>query len=132
MLRALNYFLSPRAAALLLVCAISGACSLDTDLTAPGAMVKFSGDRQTAPVNTALTEPMEIIVVNQNGLPLKNIMVTWAIAAGGGSLSATTALTDDSGLTSVLYTTGPTPGDAVVNAQVHGLIPLGFTVTVTP
>ena len=58
---------------LLVGCVAIGACSLATDLTAPGAMIKYTGDMQTAAVNTALPAPLAIIVVNQFGDRLKNV-----------------------------------------------------------
>jgi hypothetical protein len=107
------------------------ACTLATDVSAPGAIIKFNGDMQTAPANTELTSPLTVIVVDQFGQPLKNITVSWAIASGGGALGATAAVTDEGGLASVTYTTGPTAGEAVIEARVSGLFPLSFSVTIT-
>lgn len=131
MLRSLNRSAAARVAALVIGSLAIDACTLDTDVTAPGAMVKYAGDGQTQPVNTELPTPLAVIVVNQFGERIKNATVTWSIQSGGGSLSATSTLTDEAGLASVTYTTGPTPGAAIINAQVHGLLPLSFTVTIT-
>jgi hypothetical protein len=115
----------------LVVVATFGACTLNTDVSAPGALIKYGGDAQTAAANTALPTDITVLVVNQFGERLKNVTVTWSIAAGGGTLSSNATLTDDSGLAAVTYTTGPTAGPAVVRAQVHGLPPLTFNVTIT-
>lgn len=132
MVKALNRSVAVRAIALYsLVCAVAGACTLDTDTTSPAGMAKTSGDQQTAPVNTLLPNPFQIVVVNQLGEPLKNVTVNWTITSGGGSISGTPTLTGDGGVTEITYTTGPTAGTATINAQVHGLFPVVFTVTIT-
>ena len=131
MLRSLNRSVAVRSVALALGCALVGACSLTTENNDPAGMVKTNGDQQTAPVNTALPLPFEVIVVDQFGGPLQNIQVNWTITAGGGSLSGTPTLTDGGGKASVTYTTGPTSGTATINAQVHGLFPVIFSVTIS-
>ena len=131
MLEFLNGTRAVRTAALLIACAAMASFSLNTEVTGPGALVIAGGDQQSAPANTALPNPLEVIVVDQFGVPLNNITINWTIAAGGGSLSASSSVSDDNGHASVNYTTGPTPGRATVNAQVSGLMPLSFTITIT-
>src|SRR5258705_12032714 len=118
----------------LLVCimllAAVGACTLNPDVSAPGALLKYGGDEQTAPANTALPTDMTVLVVNQFGERLKNVTVNWSIIAGGGTLSSNSTLTDDSGLAAVTYTTGPAAGPAVVRVQVHGLPAITFSATI--
>ena len=108
-----------------------GDCSLEVGTNTPSTMVKESGDTQSAAVNTELPVPFTILVVNQFGELLRNVTVTWTITAGGGSLTETSNKTNESGLSSVTYTTGPTPGAATIDAKVHGIPPLTFTVTIT-
>ncbi len=131
MLRSVNRSVAVRAVALAFASAILTGCTLSTETNDPVQMVKTNGDEQTAAVNTALPLPFEVIVVNQFGEPLKGIVVNWTITAGGGSLSGTPTMTDETGKTSVTYTTGPTSGAATINAQVHGLFPVIFTVTIS-
>jgi hypothetical protein len=119
-------------AAMLVVCTVAmNACSLTTDNEGPSTMTITGGDAQTAPPNTALPLPLAVVVVNQFGEPLKDITVTWAIYSGGGSLSASSSVSDENGAAAVNYTTGPTAGNAIVTASVHGLPPLGFDVTIS-
>lgn len=106
-------------------------CSLEVATNTPSTMVKESGDTQTAAANTQLPVPFTILVVNQFGEILSNVPVSWTITSGGGSLSETSNTTNESGLASVTYTTGPTPGTATIDAKVHGIPPLTFTVTIT-
>jgi hypothetical protein len=111
--------------------ALSG-CSLNTELSGPAAVVKVSGDGQTAPINTALPTPLSVIVATQFGEAVKNVTVTWSVVPpGGGSLIPTTSLTDDTGIASTIYTTGPTPETVTIQAKASGIPPLSFTVVVT-
>ena len=131
MLKSVSRPLATRTFALILAAAAIGACTLDTDVTSPAGMAKSAGDQQTAPINTVLPTNFQVIVVNQLGEPLKNVTVNWSITSGGGSISGTPTLTGEGGVTEITYTTGPTAGTATINAQVHGLFPVVFTVTVT-
>ena len=94
-------------------------------------IVKQSGEPQTALANTQLTDPFKVIVVDQFGKPLVDVTVTWTILSGGGSLSETSNKTDEGGVSSVTYTTGPTAGTATIQARVSGVPPVVFTVTIT-
>jgi len=115
--------------ATLLVGAVA-ACTLNTDIDGPGGLVKYSGDQQTAPVNTQLPTALAVTVVTQFGEPIKGQTVNWTIAAGGGTLSSNVSVSDDAGVAAVTYTTGPTAGAVVIRAQVHGVPPLTFHETV--
>jgi len=117
--------------ALLMAGAAASGCTLNTDVSQPSALVKYGGDQQSAPVNTMLPTPLAVIVTSQFGERLNNIAVNWTIASGGGSLSSSTTQTNDSGIASVDYTTGPVAGPVVIKAQVHGIPPLTFNVTIT-
>jgi Big-like domain-containing protein len=129
--KSLHYVAAVRATAVVFACAVIGACSLATDLTDPAGIFRFSGDGQTATVNTALQSPLIVLVVNQNGERLQNVNVTWGVASGGGTISATATPTDESGMASITYTTGNTPGTAIVQAAVKGISPISFTITVS-
>ena len=109
----------------------AGDCTLDVGVNNPSTIVKESGDAQSAPANTQLPVPFTILVVNQFGEMLHNVSVSWSIASGGGSLTETSNKTNESGLASTTYTTGPTPGPATVQAKVSGIPPLTFNVTIT-
>jgi Big-like domain-containing protein len=131
MLRTLRHALALRALTLVIGSAAIGACTLATDVTAPGGLIKVSGDGQTAAANTALPTPLTVAVVNQFGQTLQNVTVNWIIASGGGSLSSSAMLSDEGGLASVTYTTGPTAGQAVIKARVNGVPDLSFNIQIT-
>jgi hypothetical protein len=119
-----------RALLLLIVVGAVAGCTLNTDVGV-GQVGIFAGDNQSQPVNTLLPQPLQVIVVSQVGEPMENVAVNWSISGGGGSLSANVTLTDAGGIASVSYTTGPTPGHAVIVAQVKGVQPLSFDETIT-
>lgn len=120
-----------RAVALVVCAAAISGCTLNTDTSGPSTMFISTGDEQTGPPNTALPEPLGVVIVNQFGEPVEKVTVNWSIEAGGGSLSASSSESDFNGATAVNYTTGPNAGAAVVTARVHGLPPLSFSLTIS-
>jgi hypothetical protein len=122
---------SLRTLGVLLFFAAAAGCSLTTDIVGVGQVSTNTGDNQSQPVNTVLPEPLSVLVLSQLGEPMENVSVTWSIASGGGSLSSNITLTDSNGIASVIYTTGPNPGHAVIVAQVNGVEPLTFDETIT-
>jgi Big-like domain-containing protein len=117
-------------ALIVMLSGVSG-CTLNTDLSAPAGLAKFSGDQQSAPASTTLPTPLAVIVFTQFGETVPNVTVSWTITTGGGTLSAASTLTNDGGIASVSYTTGTTTGPATVRARVSGLPSLTFDITVT-
>ena len=86
-----------------------------------------SGNNQSGTVNTALPSPF-VLTVTQNGSPAPDgTPVTWAVTAGGGSLSKGATTTTSGGQTSNTLTLGPSAGAQAVTASVAG----GSTVTFT-
>lgn len=108
-----------------------GACTLNVDVNDPSVLIKHAGDAQTGPANTALPVAFEVIVLDQFGNSLKNVTVVWTVLAGGGSVSETSNMTVEGGVSSVTYTTGPTAGTAQIQAKVTGIPPVVFSVTIT-
>ena len=107
-------------------------------------LATVSGDGQEGPASTQLAEPFVASVVDQDGLPLAGVDVTFAVSAGGGMLSATTdtnpctvvsstssttATTDANGQATIRLTLGSEPGTNTVEATVEGLEPVTFTAT---
>ncbi len=89
----------------------------------------LSGDEQEGAAGAALGEPFVVEVRDQNGNPLAGAEVTFAVTAGGGGLSATTATTDADGRAAATLTLGRTPGRNTVRAAVTGVEPVIFTAT---
>jgi hypothetical protein len=131
MFRALRRALSPRKAVFLVALAVAAGCTLNTDVMGPAVLIKVSGDGQSAAVNTLFPSELAVVVANQFGEPLAGETVNWRIVSGGGSLSATSVQTNDSGAASVTYTSGATTGSVVIEARVSGVPALTFNLTVT-
>lgn len=92
-----------------------------------------SGNNQTAKVGTALAMPLVVSAKDANGNPVSGLAVTYAVASGGGTLSATTATTNLLGLAQTTLTVGTTVGTNTVTATRSGLTgsPITFTATAT-
>ncbi|MEO8334150.1 MAG: fibronectin type III domain-containing protein [bacterium] len=100
-----------------------------TALVAPPAQVqKTSGDQTTATAGSQV--PLVVVVVDQFGNPAVGIAVSWQVAAGGGSVTPATSLSDASGRAQAQWTLG-VAGDNRVNASVSTSVAAMFTATAT-
>ena len=93
----------------------------------PQTLAKVSGDAQKGPPGAALAAPFVVSVRDQSGTGFAGAAVTFAVTAGGGTLSTTTATTDTEGHASATLTLGNDPGTHTVEATVAGLAPVTFT-----
>ena len=92
----------------------------------------FSGDPQTATVNSALPQPLVVLVTDANDNPIPNVAIQWT-AEGGGTVSAESNVTDGNGQASVTRTLGPTAGTQTTRADAGPIAgsPAIFTHTAT-
>ncbi len=93
----------------------------------PHTLTRISGVEQQGPVDAALPQPFVVLVRDQNGNPVAGATVTFAVTAGGGTLTAETATTDANGRAATTLTLGPDPGPNTVTAAVAGLDPVTFS-----
>lgn len=105
-------------------------CSLDTAPEGLAVMTIVTGDQQTIQVG-AVASPLTVRAYSASAQSIENEPVKWAIASGGGSLSATSTLTDDTGAASVTYTAGGAPGTATITATAQS-IRVTFNITIIP
>ena len=77
---------------------------------AAAQLIKASGDGQTGVVRATLPSALALKVVDAANSPMAGLIVTFAVTLGGGSLSNPSGPTDGSGLTTVQWTLGTTPG----------------------
>lgn len=84
----------------------------------PATIEIAGGNNQSATVNTALANPLTVVVKNAGGDVLANVDVSWAITGGGGSLGATNSTTNASGIASNTYTAGASAGANEISAAV--------------
>ena len=83
-------------------------------------------------VSSELSNPFVVEVRDQNGDDYQGATVTFAVTAGGGTLSSTSVTTGSGGRASSTLTLGSTAGTNTVTATVSGIIPfVTFTATAT-
>jgi adhesin/invasin len=99
----------------------------------PASVEASAGDGQSATVGTAVATPPAVLVRDRKGDPLPNVRVSFAVVAGGGSITGATATTGASGVAAVgSWTLGTVAGSNQLRATVTGLTPVTFTATGTP
>ena len=120
----------PRAAFALLALAFAlGACNSSAEgPPVPGGVTAVSGNNQFAVVSTPASNPLVVLVNDQNGSPLPSTPVSWTVTSGGGSVADTTSTTDASGYATMTYTAGTRAGAATVVATVGQLWSTSFTI----
>ncbi len=89
-----------------------------------------SGDQQTAPISTALGNPLRILIT-QDGEPVEGVDVEW-VAGQGGSFSEETE-SDELGIASAVWTLGPEVGNHAATASIDDATgsPLTYTAVAT-
>ena len=87
----------------------------------PTTLSIISGDNQAGLTGETLTNPFVVEVRDENGNPLEGVTVTFAVSAGGGTLSAGAVTTDANGRAGSTLTLGGDPGTVTVEASVEGI-----------
>ncbi|HEU4699438.1 MAG TPA: Ig-like domain-containing protein [Gemmatimonadales bacterium] len=119
------------------VVASGGGGPLATQVTAQAvagtaaALVLVGGDGQTGTVGSPLPDSLVVRVDDADGNPVAGVAVSWAVAGGGGAVSAAQTTTGADGRTGVVRTLGTAPGAATTTASVAGLTgsPVTFAAT---
>ena len=88
----------------------------------PNSIAVVAGtNNQVGAAGAALAESLAVIVKDQSGAPLAGVNVTFAVTAGGGSVSPTSRVTDASGIAKTRRTLGPNAGTQTVSATAGSL-----------
>jgi len=97
----------------------------------PATLTLVSGNGQTGTPGQPLATPFTVKVADAGGNAVSGVTVTFAVTAGGGSLSATTVSTNTSGLASSTLTLGSGAGINTVTATSGSLSgsPVTFNAT---
>lgn len=85
----------------------------------PAHITIISGNNATGSAGTSL--PLQVLISDARDVPIPGATVTFAIATGGGSLSARTAPTNASGIASTTLRLPPNPGSVQVVASIQNL-----------
>ncbi len=89
------------------------------------ALAVVGGAAQTATIASTLPNPVRIRVDATDGLPMAGVAVRFAVTAGGGSVSADSAVSDALGVVSVGWTLGAVAGTQTLTAT------MGISATAT-
>jgi len=104
--------------------------SVNTTPGLPASILLIAGGNQTALVNTPVTIPLSIKVVDADGNAVPNVPVTFSVAAGGGALTGATQTTGVSGIATLpQWTLGPSAGTNSLTVNAEGLTGNPLTVT---
>ena len=85
------------------------------------ALLKISGDNQKGVSFAPLSNPFVVEAQDKNGSVLGGISVTFAVTAGGGTLSVTSTTTDPNGRAESTLTLGPNQGTHTVSVSAAGI-----------
>ena len=95
----------------------------------PHRLTKVCGDDQEGTAGALLAEPLVVSVVDEDSAAMAGVVVSFAVTAGGGTLSSATATTNANGRARTWLTLGSEPGTNTVSATVAGLESVTFTAT---
>ena len=94
---------------------------VDFDNRVATAPVKISGDTQQGSSGTTLAQPLVVEVRDGDSTAFAGVPVTFAVTAGGGTLSVTSTTTDANGRAESTLTLGNTAGTNTVTVSVQGI-----------
>jgi hypothetical protein len=97
----------------------------------PTALVKVSGDNQTAPGGFEVAEDLVVRLEDENGNGIGGRAITWVVPSGSGSVNPVNTTTDANGLASTRWTLPTAVGSHGVSAVFSGLPAVTFTGTST-
>ena len=103
---------------------------VDFDNRSVTTLEKISGDTQQADIGTTLALPFVVEVQDANSVTFEGVPVTFAVTAGGGTLSTTNATTNVDGRAESILTLGNIAGLNTVEVSVQGVSQtIAFTAT---
>ena len=94
---------------------------IDFDNRTPTTPLKISGDTQQGVPGTALAQPFIVEVQDGDNVAFAGVPVTFAVTAGGGTLSVTSTTTGANGRAQSTLTLGSSAGTNTVRASVQGI-----------
>jgi hypothetical protein len=80
----------------------------------------LSGDEQTGSTLETFREPLRILATDGRGFGVPELIIRWEVTSGVATLSATSDLTDSTGVSEILVTPGSVLGPIEVRAYLDG------------
>src|SRR3954469_18690766 len=87
----------PAVAAALVALAACGGGDDTTNPQGARAITRVSPDSQTTAAGVKMAQPLVVLVTGSGDAPVGNVAVSWAVGAGGGTVSDTSSTTDAAG-----------------------------------
>ena len=87
-------------------------------------LVALSGSGQSGLAGTTLAQPVVVRTLASDNVPVPGVVVTFAVASGGGTLSTLTDTSDANGAVSTSWTLGAPIGTQSITASAAGAPPL--------
>jgi hypothetical protein len=115
-------------------CLVLSACGGGGDhktSPAPTSVTIVSGNGQSGTVGTELPAALTVRITDSGSRPVGGATVSWAVTAGGGTVTPTVATTDTGGTASTRWTLGATAGANRATATVVGIPVVVFEATAT-
>ncbi len=94
-------------------------CSESEAPEPPAGIVIVSGDNQYSKYGTELPDPLVVKVTTKQGSPFEGATVVFQPREGGGTVSKSKVVTNNSGLAATNHTLGPTEGLNTVRAHIE-------------
>ena len=117
----------------LLGATLLGACNSDDDYdpTVATNLLEVKGDDQTGEAGASLPDSLTVQAINLEGDPVAGVTVQWYVITGGGSLSSTTSVTNETGVAQVNFVLGEFVGAQSAQAVAGSLSgsPITFSAT---
>jgi len=108
----------------------SNVATANIAVSALASVTAIAGNVQSAQVGTPVAIPPAVVARDASGNPMANVAVNFAVVAGGGMVTAPTAVTGANGTAAVgSWTLGPTPGANRLAARVTGMPDVLFDAT---
>jgi hypothetical protein len=112
---------------------LSALAACGSDPQVPSAVVATASTSLTATVAASVLAVPSVRILDAKGKGVKNVIVRWRIASGGGRVVNDSVRTTAGGeATSGGWTLGTTAGQQTLQATADGIAPLTFTATAAP
>lgn len=126
-MRALLFVMS---ATLLIACGGDGKTPVTPVPSTPAAVIVQAGDAQTVASGEVAPIAPSVLVRDAQRRPIAGVVVTFAVAEGGGALEGATPTTDASGVAVVTRWTLGTVGPQRITATVGNVAPISIVATI--
>ncbi len=87
----------------------------------PSQLQVIDGDAQAGAAGQSLADPIVVRAVDASGQPVAGVAITFAVAAGGGSVQPTSATTATDGRAQTTWTLGGGAGEQQLTAAAEGV-----------